>query len=147
MTTRADVVSEARRWLATPFQHQGRTIGLGTDCGGLVGGVAVSLGLFSGGWWDQTFDPAHGGYSRSPSGGMLDAICARYLAPAEMQPGAVLLMRFAGEPQHLAIVGDYAHGGLSLIHAYSVVGAVTEHALDARWQRRTVAAFDFPGIA
>ena len=56
MTTRLEVAAEARRWLATPFAHQGRTRGLGCDCGGLVGGVAVALGIVPPTWWREVFD-------------------------------------------------------------------------------------------
>jgi uncharacterized protein YijF (DUF1287 family) len=67
---------------------------------------------------------------------------------AQMQPSDVVWMRFDGEPQHLGVVGDYVHGGLSLIHAYNGAGLnkVVEHRLDEAWRRRIVAAWRFRGI-
>lgn len=143
--TRAAVVAEARRWLDTPFHHQARTRGVGCDCGGLVGGVAVALGIVPPDWWRDTFDPRWGGYGRQPAQGTLQQVCESFMARTDdPQPGDVLLMRFAREPQHVAIVGD--HGGRSLIHAYEAIGRVIEHRLDPRWQRRTVQAYRMPGV-
>ncbi len=36
-------VKEARRWIGTPFRHQGALIGVGADCLGLVRGVQAAL--------------------------------------------------------------------------------------------------------
>jgi uncharacterized protein YijF (DUF1287 family) len=62
--------------------------------------------------------------------------------------GDVVWMRFEKEPQHLGIVGDYVHGGLSLIHAYNGAGVnrVVEHRLDDTWRARIVAAWRYPGV-
>ena len=37
--TRQAIVSEARGWIGTPYQHQASLIDVGTDCLGLVRGV------------------------------------------------------------------------------------------------------------
>lgn len=147
MTTRADVAAEARRWLATPFAHQGRTLGIGCDCGGLVGGVAVALGIVSPTWWRDTFDPSFGGYSRQPANGTLQRVCESFMAPTD-QPdvGDVLLMRFASEPQHLGIVVPYVWGGLAMVHAMARAGRVVEHRLAPVWRARVVQAYSMPGV-
>jgi NlpC/P60 family putative phage cell wall peptidase len=151
MTTRADVVAEARRWERTPWRHQARTRGVGTDCGGLVGGVAVALGLVPPDWWATTFDPRFGGYGRRPVNDTLRMVCRLFMDdidPAGARPGDVVLMRFHTEPQHLGIVADYRHGGLSLIHALSLPPArVAEHRLAPRWRDRVVDAFAYRGLA
>ena len=148
MTTRADIVAEARSWVGVPFVHQGRSRA-GTDCGGLVGAVAVACGVVSPSWWAEQFDVEHGGYARTPSHGTLERICERFLQPideATMQPGDVVLMSFKTEPQHLAILGNYVHGGLSVIHALSRAGHVAEHRLSAEWRRLVVGAYSMPGV-
>ena len=33
------IVTEARRWIGTPYRHQAATRGAGTDCLGLIRGV------------------------------------------------------------------------------------------------------------
>lgn len=136
--TGPEIAALARTWLGTPFRHQGRGAA-GLDCVGLVLVVAQRLGLFA------DLDPRD--YGRIPDGQTLAAGCARHLAPAP-QPAAgdVLLLRFAAAPQHLAIAGDYPHGGLSIIHAWAVARRVVEHRLDALWSARIVSAWRFPGV-
>lgn len=150
MTTRAEVVAEARRWLDTPFHHQGRMRGVGVDCGGLIGGVAVALGILPADWWQSTFDPLHGGYGRQPSHGRLQAICEAFMQRIgidEAEAADVVLMRFRTEPQHLGILADYRHGGLSIVHALGSVGFVREHRFSPEWRQRVVAAYRMPGVA
>ena len=40
---REAIVSEARRWIGTPYRHQASLIGVGADCLGLVRGVWRNL--------------------------------------------------------------------------------------------------------
>jgi NlpC/P60 family putative phage cell wall peptidase len=148
VTTCAEVAAEARRWLATPFAHQGRTKGLGCDCGGLVGGVAMALGIIPPTWWTTVFDPQFGGYGRQPAHGTLQLVCESFMARVdEPEVGDVLLMRFAAEPQHLAIAVDYRWGGLAIVHALESEGRVIEHRLAPLWRSRIVQAYRMPGVA
>ena len=39
MVLRSDILCEARRWIGTPYRHQGSCRGAGCDCLGLVRGV------------------------------------------------------------------------------------------------------------
>lgn len=110
--TRFDVVAEARQWLDVPYVHQGRSRA-GVDCAGLVIVVARALGLVA-----PDFDV--NGYARTPDGSSLLETCDELMTRIplwELRPGNVLVLRFAQEPQHLGIVGDYLYGGLSLIQA------------------------------
>ncbi len=80
---------------------------------------------------------------------MLEETCdAQFIRiPMEdIRPGDLLLMRFEQEPQHLAIVGDYEFGGLSIIHAYAQARKVVETRLDDVWLSRVVVAYRFQGI-
>lgn len=140
--TRAEIVSNARSWLGTRWQHQARLKGVGCDCAGLVIGVARECGIV-----DFAFDV--NGYERFPSGNTLAMHCGEYMTRIDkndIAPGDVVLMRFDGEPQHLAIVADYVHGGLSVVHAYALSRQVVEHALDDTWRKRIVAAYRMPGV-
>ena len=40
---RERVLDEARRWIGTPYRHQGTRLGVGCDCLGLVRGVWRAL--------------------------------------------------------------------------------------------------------
>jgi cell wall-associated NlpC family hydrolase len=149
VTTRYEVVAEARRWIGTPFHHQARERDVGCDCGGLVGGIAVALRLLPSDWWQRVFDPQFGGYSRQPSQDRLRGICLLFLdriARDAAQPGDVVLIDFGLEPQHLGVLADYRHGGISIVHAMVRPPRVSEHRIDARWRGRVVDAFAYRGV-
>lgn len=144
MPTLQDVVSEARVWLnaPTPYQHQQRMKGVAVDCVGLVIGVARVLCIFR-----PDFDVK--GYDRTPDGESLKAQCDEHLDRVSLpnaRPGHLLLLRFAEEPQHMAIVADYIHGGLSMIHAYAKEKRVVEHRLADVWRARIVQAYSYRGL-
>ena len=142
MTTRADVVTQAREWIGTPFQHQQRTKGVAVDCAGLVIGVCRALGLVA-----PAFDV--GGYARQPDGVSLIKTCNEYMTPVredDMQPGDAVVVAYDKAPGHMGILGDYRHGGLSIIHAAMKPPRVIETRLLFTKQMRFIAAYRLPGI-
>jgi len=145
-TTRDAVIAEARAWIGTPFHHQGRTRGLGCDCRGLVGGVAVALGLVPPDWWTASFDPQFAGYPEQPPPGLLERACDSFMPRTDApQPGDVVMVEFLRYPQHLGILAPYVHGGLSIVHSLRVLG-VREHRLAPGLNAQIVRAYRFPGI-
>lgn len=137
--TPIDVVTEARRWIGTPWHHQARRRGVGVDCVGLVIGVARALGLSD---YDVT------GYGELPNPEMMRRELQANLIEinvADSRAADVLWMRIAVDPQHLAIVtgGD----PLAIIHSIRRPGRVVEHELDDRWRKRVVGAFRFRAFA
>lgn len=133
----ADVTVAARAYIDVPFKHQGRTPPLALDCAGLFVLVCRGLGL-------PVIDEQ--GYGRNPYKGLLEQCIERqpflYRVPiAQMQAGDILLMRFDGEPQHIAI-----HAGETMIHAYEKSGRVVEHRLADVWRARVVRVYRFEGI-
>jgi cell wall-associated NlpC family hydrolase len=126
------ILAAARACVETPFRHQGRLVGLGLDCAGVIDHVARRLGH------DHT---APTNYPRLPYQGLLEATldeqpCLERVT--DLRPGDVLLMRFGREPQHLAI-----YAGATIIHAYEAAGKCCEHDYTAEWQRRTVRIYRF----
>lgn len=138
MISPKEIVDEAATWIGTPFQHQARARGVGVDCIGVVIGVGRALGL-----WADDFD--YKAYGREPLNGVLLREVNRHCIHIPLRnigPGCILLMRWYKEPQHAAIfTGD------DLIHAASCFGGTVRHRYDMKWQKRTVAAFQFPGVA
>lgn len=133
--TADEVIAAARSALGTPFRHQGRTVGQALDCAGMIIHVVRVLGIAHA---DQA------GYGRRPSGGLLEAALdgqPGLTRVGDMRPGDVLLLRFSGDPQHLAVFT-----GENLIHAYQPVGKVCEHRLDADWRGRIVRIYRFAGV-
>lgn len=134
-------VQIAREYLGTPFHHQARKKGIGVDCVGLVLCVAQELGAVPVDW-DVT------GYSRYPDGAELMRHLRERLVEVprdDMCPGDVVCVAFAKYPQHVGIVGDYVHGGLSIIHADGLRGRVLETRLMFTPAMRFVSAFRFKG--
>ena len=149
MITRQQFVSEARKWIDTPFQHQGRQRGLGVDCVGLVLCVMRDLGLNA--WVDLA---EYRSYAAQPVGNaVLEACKSRLLEKplAMRQPGDVLVFRVPVAATHIGIVS-----GRGIIHALNsgrrfrrmanLVGRVVEHGLDAKWLERAAGCFSIPGI-
>jgi len=128
------IIAAARELLDMPFRHQGRASSGKTDCAGVICHVAESHGLP---YADQT------NYPRLPGSGRLESAlddqpCLIRVPVSTRQAGDVLLMKFAGDPQHLAIFT-----GSTIIHAYETVGKVAEHRLDEAWERRIVRVYRF----
>lgn len=149
MVTRDQVVATARTWLDTEYKHQHRVKGHFVDCAGLVIGVARELGLCA-----PDFDVT--GYSPTPDGTSLIAECDRWMDRVPMhslQPGDVVVLKFGDlphvKPQHMGIVGDYKHGGLSLIQALGMPGGggrVIEWKLHERKGWKNVQGYALRGV-
>ena len=134
---RSDIVAEARTLVGTPFQHQGRTPGVGLDCGGVIVHLLRFMGI--------NYDVA--GYGRLPEGLRLIEVCDEALVrirPSVFKPGDVIALRLLREPQHLALVTDYG-----ILHAWQRIwtpAKVCETILTADWRQRIAAAWQFPGV-
>jgi len=142
MTTRADVCTQVRLWLGTPFQHQQRVRGVAVDCVGVIIGVARELGLVV-----PEFDV--NSYPRVPDGRALTALCRQHMRPIEraaMQPGDVIEVAFDRDPQHLGVLVPYLHGGFAIVHASQTVGRVVEHRLMFSNALQFRAAYRLPGV-
>ena len=129
------VLAAARATIGTPFAHQGRVLGRALDCAGVAAYVATQLGVEFNEW---------PGYNRQPHDGLLESVMDSQpclMVVYNQQPGDILLMRFTGDPQHVAITT-----GETMIHAYEAVGRVVEHRIDAVWQARIVKTYRFKGL-
>lgn len=134
MTTRADIVRNARTWLGVPFAHQGRSRA-GVDCGGLLIVVADEAGLC-------ITPPAV--YSQSPDPAVINTTLlanATRIPLDQIQPGDILRFSFAGDPRHVGIASD-----IGVIHAWAKPGKVVEHRLDAVWRSRLREAWTPNGV-
>lgn len=131
----SEIIAAARECIGTPFAHQGRLINKALDCAGVADYVINSMGY-------ELIQPV--AYSRTPNNAMLEYWADRqpfFTRESIPQAGDILLMRFRGEPQHVAI-----YTGAGLIHAYEPFGRVVEHDMDSKWRKRIVRAYRFNGI-
>lgn len=120
----------ARSLLGVPWRHQGRNPTIGIDCAGLLE-IAFEVG-------DENFTA---GYGRQPHSDLIAKRMEANLGPAvddEPRVGDAVTLGFGvkGVVRHVGIIGDYAHGGLSIIHTDSIVGRVVEHPFDEKWRCR-----------
>lgn len=119
------MVAAARTLLETPYHAKARTPGLGIDC---IGVPIVSAWIS--GLRPRTFDVQ--GYNMQPDGSMLPE-CDKHmtrLQREDMRPGDVVIVQYGSIPHHVGVLGDYRHGGLSMIHAENDRhGKVIEHRL------------------
>jgi NlpC/P60 family putative phage cell wall peptidase len=112
MTTREDIIAEAKTWLGTPYHHQGAVKGAGVDCAQILIEVYFAVGLA---------DKPDVGYY--PSDWMLHRSEERYLGwveqyckeiPQELaDDGDIVLFKFGRCFSHSGIISNYPR----IIHA------------------------------
>lgn len=106
------LVVAARSLIGTPYHSHARLPGVGIDCIGVPIVASWICGLRP-----RAFDIQ--GYSIIPDGSMLPK-CDEFMTRIEreeMRPGDVVVLKYGAQPHHVGMIGDYRHGGLSLIHA------------------------------
>ncbi len=126
MTEKTSLAIEAARaCLGTPFHHQGRQAGLGLDCIGLL---AVSLKAAGYDIRDRA------DYARRPDGKSLIAALDEHGAKPvqDIQAGDILVFRYDGQPQHVAL----ATSAETMIHSFAPARKVVETSIGAYWKRR-----------
>lgn len=139
---RDQIVSDARALIGTPFVHQGRVPGVGTDCVGVLVLIARARSLCA-----PDFDVT--GYTRQPDGTLLK-ILEKYLIPIQFEQAAfgdVVSFVVDKEPQHVGVLVPYRHGGFALVHANARSGRVDEHRLVFGPMLRLVQTYRFPEAA
>ena len=108
---------EARKWLGTPYKHQGRQIHRGVNCLGLVAEAMKAAG-------HKVNDRID--YSRYPSGNLLITGLASQLKEVsldEIDSGDILVMAQRTQANHVMI---YDHQSKTVIHSYFRCGCVVE---------------------
>lgn len=141
----ADIVRVARTFCelmgvraAVRYRHQGRSRE-GVDCIGLPVCVRAELGL-------PAMDEA--GYAKRSAGSEMLAYCRAHMLEIDrsrIKPGD-LLVQVKGDLRHMAIVGDYPGGGLSIIHAHLPNKKVVECRLDDAFMATVRGCFRFPEV-
>ena len=130
------VVQTARTLIGTPYQHQGRTPGVGLDCIGLVIAVGHQLNLFS---YDYT------NYSRDPDGQLVTKIEEHCQKLPSLTEGAIAVFKLSAIPHHVGIISKF-RGNWGLIHAYQNTSKVREHEFIKWWQDKLIGVYKLPNV-
>lgn len=136
------IVTAARNWIDTPYQHQASVKGAGCDCLGLIRGIwreiygkePLAIPAYTPDWAESLGDET-----------LLDASrqCLIPISNNEAQVGDVMLFRMAPNVpcKHIAVMS----GDDRIIHAYWG-RAVVESFLVPYWTRRHAFSFTYPEI-
>jgi len=116
----------------------------GCDCLGLLIGIAEKFSLKDmHGANISSLDESN--YAETADGEYLqNKLSLHFKEKNNLEPGDLALFSFFNNPQHLAIIANSNYNGenhLTIIHAYSPVGAICEHLLDNKWRNRLVAVY------
>lgn len=140
MITRPEIVRIARRWLGTPWRHQGRSIH-GIDCAGLLCMVADDIGLR---YEDRL------GYRRVPeSTGFVDHLKAQLIVGSRdaIREGSIAVFRQSAYPCHCGIF-SIKHDVLHVIHSVVSHRKVVEEPLEQVESMMTLTAvLEYPGVS
>lgn len=140
MTTQEAVLTEARRWIGTPYRHGGSKCQVGCDCLGLVLGIWRSLY----GREPQPVAAYSADWAEAGGGDPLLTAARRYMIEKPLDAydtGDLIVFRWREgvAAKHLGIVA----AGDRFIHAYEG-HTVLESALVPQWRRRIAGVFAFP---
>lgn len=148
MTTRYEIITEARRWVGTRYKHQHRHRGHYVDCVGLIIGVGLACGCLE--WTREAFRP-WAGYAQTPNPRQMTHGLHQFLDlvdDREPQLGDIAYIAWEEAPHlpmHLAILSQF-EGRRTIIHASHRVGRCVEHGMDTVWQGRVVSWWSYRGL-
>lgn len=146
---REAIVARARQELGTPWQHQARLSGTALDCIGLVGVVAVGIGIAEGRQWIDDDDLKR--YGRPPRPNVLLAGARKYLDEIGIEQaieGDIVVLAHCSHPRiptHFGIV-TRTHPR-RVIHAEYFAGKVVENSMPDGGRWKPTHAFRFRGLA
>lgn len=133
--TREELITEARRWLGTPYHHQGRSRS-GFDCVGYVIWVAAQLKILP-----REFERTN--YGRMPQPELMEKVSTYCTQTEAAEPGCLVMIRWPGETRasHCALCT-----GPTLLHTYQGPQQVVEHGYRGRWLTLTESTWRLPGV-
>ncbi len=167
-TANIDIVEIARKWVNTPFHLQGRKIGAGCDCVGLVLGVADELKAVSRNNGERLAIFDENDYRiRKDSKKMLDAFdkhLVKTWQPEDpekgkttdeekrrfsksnnlqnLKEGIIIGIHFGGQYYHSGIISEVEkqeqESRIRIIHACQKIGYVAEQVIPDPWLQRIV---------
>jgi NlpC/P60 family putative phage cell wall peptidase len=140
----ADIVTEARTWLGTPFHHAAALRGVGCDCVGIVIGIARALGCLPADYRAPTYSPQwHLHRYEELLRTAMEQLGCRPVPLAARQPGHILLFRYGRVASHSGIL--VARDPDFLVHAVLHKGVLYQR-LAGDLLARLRACYTFPEV-
>lgn len=136
----------ASAYIGVPFRHRGRSR-LGVDCVGLGVLSYADCGVAVPDFRLYGREPHRDGLTARMAAALGEPVRVAPVSLGELVDGDVVVMRFAVQPHHVAIVGQRDYGGtpaLTLIHADGEVGRVHEQRLTPDMAARITHVFRRP---
>lgn len=143
MENRIRIVLEAFEWVGTPYHHQARVKGIGTDCAQLVAGVAenvfprlkpINTEVYSVEW--------HMHNREEKMCNIIESFGCKRRELEEREPGDILTFQFGRVQSHMGIlINDN-----QFIHARLDVGKVVINQLSGDWLERLGRVYKFPSL-
>ena len=141
-----NIITEARSWIGTPYQHQARLKGVGVDCAMMIADICLTLNLITKeqlkmippypATWHVTDD-------KPILTDLMKEFGCKQINRYDYQPGDVLVFKVGRVPSHLAILTDQN----TMIHAQGgTINKVTECSFSASWVKRMVEVYRLPGV-
>jgi len=137
------IILEAREWLGTKFQHQGRIKNVGCDCIGLISGVLQRLSLRINGVEISDIDDKN--YNKFPDKNLLEKqldslFDSRKLEGAKV--GDIFLMKFFRNPQHVGFISQIEGDKVYIIHSYINAEGVVEQHLNENFAKKIIKIYN-----
>lgn len=135
------IIKEAREWIDTPYVHQARVKGVGVDCGQLIAGVALGVGIakevnipgYSVEW--------HWHNNQEKMCEIAESLGCYQIPLEERQPGDILTFKIYKVQAHMGILVTPTR----YVHAMNgSIGKVAEVELQGRMLDRLGRAYRFP---
>lgn len=134
-----DFIDALRSELDTPFKLQGRLSKVGLDCAGLAVAALQKLG-------EEVEDARD--YNMRPDAQLLISLIEKNglvkIKKSDIDVGDLIIMKFDGNPQHLAFVTEKEDNNIRIIHANILKRKVVEHYLTDDLKYFIFAVYRFP---
>lgn len=161
--TNIKIIDIARKWVKTPFHIQGRSIGIGCDCIGLVIGVGQELNAVSCCYGDTLarFDEVDYGLRRDGDR-MLEAFDQHLVRLWQKKegseedvfghivPGNIIVVHFGKQYYHAGLITEVEEKNeysIRIIHACQKIGRVVEQLMPIEWVKRITGVWGYSTIS
>ena len=140
LTSRKQIIEEAKTWLGTPFHPQAGVKHVGVDCAYLIGKTALNTGCI-----ESFLVPAYDfSWAAHTSEEFMCNLIESFGATRieEAKPGDILCFQYGRACSHMGIMIEDGQ----FIHGHAKVGRVVVNSLNGEYLDRLKRVYQFPNI-